>query len=598
MKVRKSKYNRINSIEVRKGKSKLLHKNIETKVKSTTLDRVKPKISPLLERETQKDKIHPDVRSFIMNGQEDKTKECLVVLKRKNEIPKFARLNSNDSNKSNFNKEVVKHNRALSKKLAKESLKTQSRFADKLNINIEKSFWVNNSFKAKLTKEQIIELAAMKEVQYVDSNRRNSHKRPTIKLKSHSQSGVRFTLENARQLLNTDQFYHNQGSHGHVAILDTGVDVYHELLQFRNIENLIYDASGEGAYRVNSGVFAADAIGHGTSTASIICGNDRWLLENKGLTSCSLTSYDVFDMNDNEYLAEAVSLAIILCIESGVSTIAVNLDGEGSYLDSISTAADTAMNAGYVVLGANGNHRDVPGLVSSPANARGALGIGAYDGYTRLQDTNQSVGPTSDNRIKPEFRCPTGAYAADTKLFNMNQSTHQRMHDFDATSGALPFAAGMSVIAENIFSSNSLVADPGSIYTFLLACCDRGDNSISNNSGLGDILFPNHFILHSSKTRMDSLDTQIIDFKIRGHNTRKLIAAIWWCSPVQYDNPDIDLSLLNPNGNEVKESNLLYSSFEHVIYDNNNITGVWKIQISPYILTAAVDVYWTVLEIV
>src|SRR5436190_5634922 len=72
----------------------------------------------------------------------------------------------------------------------------------------------------------------------------------------------------------------------------------------------------------------------------------------------------------------------------------------------IAVAADSAFDAGAVVIAANGNFGSAAGSVNSPANARKVLGIGAVDVRTGATPDFQGRGPTTDGRTKPDIQAP------------------------------------------------------------------------------------------------------------------------------------------------------------------------------------------------
>lgn len=110
-----------------------------------------------------------------------------------------------------------------------------------------------------------------------------------------------------------------------------------------------------------------------------------------------------------------------------------DMDGESTV---VSKAASIAASKGMLVVASAGNKGDDPWqYISAPADAKNILSVGAVDKY-RDYASFSSVGPSSDNRIKPEvaaqgegtfFATPDGAIAAG-----------------NGTSFAAPVVAGLS----------------------------------------------------------------------------------------------------------------------------------------------------------
>lgn len=110
-----------------------------------------------------------------------------------------------------------------------------------------------------------------------------------------------------------------------------------------------------------------------------------------------------------------------------------DMDGESTV---VSKAASIAASKGILVIASAGNKGDDPWqYISAPADAKNILSVGAVDKY-RDYASFSSVGPSSDNRIKPEvaaqgegtfFATPDGSIAAG-----------------NGTSFAAPVVAGLS----------------------------------------------------------------------------------------------------------------------------------------------------------
>ena len=97
--------------------------------------------------------------------------------------------------------------------------------------------------------------------------------------------------------------------------------------------------------------------------------------------------------------------------------IVAEMQGSGNESSTISQAADAAFDAGSAVIAANGNNGNnggTSGSVNVPANAHKVIGVGAFDTESGNQYNNQSLGPTSDNRFKPDIQTPNRSETAST----------------------------------------------------------------------------------------------------------------------------------------------------------------------------------------
>lgn len=79
--------------------------------------------------------------------------------------------------------------------------------------------------------------------------------------------------------------------------------------------------------------------------------------------------------------------------------------------------------------------RNSAGSLTLPADARGALTVGAVDVYTTTLESYSSQGPTSDNRVKPDLVAPD----------NVTSSAYDNQ-PFRGTSAATPHVAGAAAL--------------------------------------------------------------------------------------------------------------------------------------------------------
>jgi serine protease AprX len=87
--------------------------------------------------------------------------------------------------------------------------------------------------------------------------------------------------------------------------------------------------------------------------------------------------------------------------DSAMNYTLAQMDGKTTV---VSRAAQWAADRGIVVIVSAGNEGNIPSwrIISAPADAEGVLAIGAVD-MNRRKSGVSSIGPTADNRIKPDL---------------------------------------------------------------------------------------------------------------------------------------------------------------------------------------------------
>ena len=106
-----------------------------------------------------------------------------------------------------------------------------------------------------------------------------------------------------------------------------------------------------------------------------------------------------------------------------------------------------------------------------PADAAGAISVGAYDGRSGELLEYSSRGPTDDGRIKPDFVAPSGV------------STNAYTVPFEGTSAAAPHVAGVAAL---ILDRKNRRAGPDEVYEVLVeGAIDMGDPGQDNTWGHG-----------------------------------------------------------------------------------------------------------------
>jgi subtilisin family serine protease len=202
--------------------------------------------------------------------------------------------------------------------------------------------------------------------------------------------------------------------------------------------------------------FSDDDSSHGTHVAGIAAGNaDTPAGGGRRVSGVAprayLGNYKVFVQTDSGLSPNANSPAIVAAIEAAVADgmDVINFSGGEPEIepsrDIVARALDAAAAAGVVPVVAAGNdYNDFgAGSVSSPANAEGAIAVGAVEiggsPTTRTHAEFSSVGPTAVSlRLKPDVAAP----GVDV----LSSIPGGGWSEFSGTSMAAPHVAGAAAL--------------------------------------------------------------------------------------------------------------------------------------------------------
>lgn len=396
------------------------------------------------------------------------------------------------------------------------------------------------------------------------------------------------SVADGRDDINSDPYYSAGATGaGFIALLDTGVRSSHTLFQAPDHLAFLEDCVNGDSYCNDDGDPSYDpddlwgTSGHGTSTAAIITGNSNLGADTRGITAGWLDSWKVY--GDTGLNTSAVHRAYDQAVLWGDKIIVAEMQSGQGPTGTIADDADDAFNAGSVTIAANGNNGNGgadTGSVNSPACAHKALGIGAYDVDSDAQYGNQSLGPTSDDRIKPDIQAPNNTRTAST---TGNTATKV----FTGTSGATPYGAGAaSVFADWFgFTSASSTAQAGKIYAGLINAgpIDYWDNGsgFSNTTGVGHFALRTNGTLYTGSRNVTLFDNDYVTIDVPAGASR-IAATIWWGEEPWQIHSDIDLYLEKPDGSTSDSSISVASVFEHLIVTAPITAGERRIRIYGY----------------
>ncbi|MEM7309107.1 MAG: S8 family serine peptidase [Planctomycetota bacterium] len=386
------------------------------------------------------------------------------------------------------------------------------------------------------------------------------------------------SIADGRELINTDPYF-SGGATGvaFTALLDTGIFSAHTL--FNGPDHILFEEDCvNGDKNCNDDgdpdYDPSDDCSHGTSTASILTGNTNLGNASRGVTGGSVDSWDVY--NNCGLKNSAVHRGFDEAIFWGDKVIVAEMQSTQGPSGSIADDADDAFDAGSCTIAANGNNGPSAGTVNSPANAHKAIGVGAYDTDTLVNYNNQSRGPTSDDRIKPDIQAPNNVQAAgDSFLTDLDP--------YGGTSCATPFAAGAASVYADWFNQTSLTsATTGKIYAALI---NSGPNDFDvpfdNQEGAGKFALPLGGKVYMGSRTLKDGESKSVTISVPS-GTDSIAAAIWWPeNPIQ-THRDIDLYLEKPDGSTSDSSTSVPSVFEHVRVGGSIATGSRDVRIEAY----------------
>lgn len=548
------------------------------------------------------EKIHPEIQQWL-ETRPNEFEEIVLVLDDDFIIPRFPEPAIYEPRSSELNQKLLARANKLVEEIKAERRlnyrKILSEFEESYQIKFSETFWLINGAVAEVRISEIPKLLEHPSVMYVEP--KISNVIPPQDLNTQND------VEDARDLLNTDPYFKLGLSLGWIGLLDTGMRFSHD--QFNNPDTIAFERDCvNGGSDCNTGSTLNpndDCWNHGTSSAGILTGNSNLGQEFRGVTSITLDSFKVyptsFDANGlcNGGLDTAASVrGFQEAVRVLDRVIVAEMQGLGGYLSSIAVAADNAFDAGAVIIAANGNW-DPPatlpvpdGTVSVPALAHKVLGVGNFDVQSQVQIASQRRGPTIDNRIKPDIQAPTNTETA-------SNTSDTALRVFSGTSGATPYAAGAAALRRNWMRDISFTTDPGQVYAHMIL--SGQDTFVFNNTtGAGPIELPINGISFWGKVSIQPGQTIEIPLTIKSDVANDLDGALWWPEWVQEfwgltldPHNDIDLYLIDPNGNFMSSSLSIPSVFERARAKGSVEPGTWILQIRAYSMdTLSQDVYW------
>ena len=451
----------------------------------------------------------------------------------------------------------------------------------KLGFEPKEQFWIVNSVAGTIPSQNLLaltKLAGSQGIEYIQEDKTNDT--------APQDSSANNDVARVRSDMHSDS-YRRFNQYNRIALFDSGVQASHNLLRNRISKNA--DCVNGGTNCMASGRRTGDVepSGHGTSSASIMVGSNSLGERYRGVTDATLDSYIIYEDPNPSRSAPcntracgsttAALRAFQQAVASNAKVITAEMQYGGTENSDTALAADNAYDAGMVIIGANGNNGSSAGTVNNPGRAHKAIGVGAIYlnnlGNNPAQYTNQSRGPASDGRIKPDIQMyslsETGRKGGDSNLGT-----------FSGTSGSTPYGGAVANLVASRQRSYGL-SNPGFTYSYLLLSGQRsGRTAQDNTTGVGLIELPNRGSTTGARLVVRNRRSQSIPINVP-NGARKLKAAVWWPESVNQTHNDLDLRLVRPNGTVAASSDSVNGVWE-VAETTNPTPGIWRVEVVGY----------------
>lgn len=374
-----------------------------------------------------------------------------------------------------------------------------------------------------------------------------------------------------------------------VAVIDTGIDASHVDLNNGKVIGWKDYVRGQST--------PYDDNGHGTHVSGIIAGEGDGNSRYEGVApGAALVGIKVLDRNGSGSMSD-VTAGIEWAVQNkdtyGIEVLNLSLGTSASSdgTDSTSQAINYAVDQGLVAVVAAGNSGPDTYTVGSPGAAEKAITVGAgadlgEGGYFLANFSSR--GYTADNRIKPDI------VAAGYNIMAPEANSTNGYVEYSGTSMATPFTAG--AIALMLDNNSSL--NPSQVEDHLFGTAlDWGPSGKDIDYGHGfldgyaavasaggdsgtNIERPDHF--YGSESLPGSGYSDVFNLTVDDTSYPVAITMIMpdWTSSWFYTDPDFDIYVYDPNGNQVAQSE--GTQRQETISFTPTQTGTYQIEVYSY----------------
>lgn len=547
--------------------------------------------------EQPQEKVHPVLVKWLEERDPNDRVRVVVNFVDDVVIPRFPEPVLDESRDSAANKEAMAEANRLIADLRGQRADNYGRlseeFAGQFKAEVIDVFWLVNAMHIEIPLAAVPAIAARGDVLYIEPNEGGEEP---------PDANPNNDVDDGRARIVSDPYSGLGLTGGWIGLLDTGLRFTHTLFNSPSHIDFRFDCT-DGT--CDSNPDPRDSCwDHGTSTAAIITGNGNLGNAYRGVTAVTLDSFKVYpnSFSPTTGLCNG-SLNVTASVRAFEKAVAVldrvivaEMQGGGSDTSTISSAADSAFDAGAVIIAANGNNGPGANTVNTPANAHKVIGVGNFDVQSLAQINSQSRGAAPDNRYKPDIQAPTNTETASNGCgWKQNCTTggsDTALRVFGGTSGSTPYGAGAAALLRNWLRGTSFNIDPGQVYAQLILS-GQTPYPFNNTSGAGPIGLPVNGWAWWGKVTVTDGATINIPLNNTQVNRTFFDGALWWPETPAQSHNDIDLYLIDPNGVTRDLSWSIPSVFERARASGAIQTGTWTLRIRGYYVpTGAQTVYW------
>ncbi len=407
-------------------------------------------------------------------------------------------------------------------------------------------FWLTQSMVALMELRDVTGLAAERTVRYVEPA--SIRALPPVGMSLMMPTAEEHAVQVAKGQINSEPFESLGLDYGWVGLYDTGVNTHALLMRDGDLDP---DRVAERSDAVVDGCcvdgdIVSDIIepeGHGTSTMSILTGNDSIDELYEGVTKASVHSFRVFWLDDSGTFwvcVEGAKAAIEEAAKELDPVLVMEFD-MNSAESSLIGDCNNAFDAGRVVIAAAGNGTGV----TAPSVAHRVIAVGGYDVVDAGRGTYSlgRHGDTDDGREKPDVIAPTDTRTGGIQDCNDGDECRD-LAFFSGTSGAAPYAASAAILWRNWLSQYESPVDPGLVYAFMIL--SGRETNLADDRGAGPIRMPSDGWAWYGSCEVDASKTQPIEVDVPWEDAFAIEAAIWWPEDEDGDHSRLELEILDP----------------------------------------------------
>ncbi|MFH0890107.1 MAG: S8 family serine peptidase [Candidatus Aenigmatarchaeota archaeon] len=383
--------------------------------------------------------------------------------------------------------------------------------------------------------------------------------------------------------------YGYNGTNIKIAIIDTGIYNHSEFqTPNRIVLQKCFTLGACPPNNANTSNNATDDYGHGTHVAGIAAGEGSASYGRGSAPNATIIAIKVLDSSGSGWDSDVIS-GMQFAVDNGANIISMSL---GAYItgdcyddSGTSLAVDNATNMGVVVVIAAGNNGTFSSSIAAPGCAKTAITVGAT-AKTDAIASYSSIGPTNDNRTKPDIvvtggsgaTCP-GTMIISTYPTNLASSGYVCE---SGTSMATPLVSGIAaMLMEKYNATHGYMPVPGLVKAILLNSVNTSgmstDGYTQRNNVYGAGRLDAYGVLNNSDNANNYSITQNAQNVHRIHvsSSSLKVTLVWMENSTTRNNLDLIVGNGTNNFTNPTDAN---DTVEQVFLQNIN-NGTWNVYV-------------------